>query len=265
MKTIQTTRKGAIRSKDVPVEILHLLNNGTIESVNLTEWLAVNHFELLEHVLSGYPEQLRVCRHNTAQLNSPSVRQLIIEIGRTLSKEMFSNPNPELFNYLVGHPSDSVRCWAAYIVGFNPLKSLGEKLSDIYVLAADKHFGVREIAWMALRDDVNNALLAAVNLLKEWAISDNENIRRFAVEILRPRGVWCKHIELVKTNPEIALPVLESVKADPSEYVRLSVGNWLNDAGKTNLDWVFQLCNRWAKENQSIETSKILKRARRNL
>lgn len=265
MKTVQTTRKGAIRSKDIPAEILQLLNNGLIESVNLTEWLAVNHFELMDHVLSAYPEQLRICRYHTAQLESPGVRQLIIEIARTLSNELYAHPNPELFNYLVGHPSDSVRCWAAYMIGFNPLKGLGGKLSDIYVLAADKHFGVREIAWMALRDEVNNALPAAVTLLKEWALSDQEYIRRFAVEILRPRGVWCKHIELLKINPAVALPVLESVKADQSQYVRLSVGNWLNDAGKTNPNWVFQLCNRWAEENHSVETSKILKRARRNL
>ena len=37
-------RKGAQKAVDIPSEVLSLLNAGRIETVNLTEWLAVDHF-----------------------------------------------------------------------------------------------------------------------------------------------------------------------------------------------------------------------------
>jgi len=36
-------RKGARKASDIPNDVLTLLNQGRIESVNLTEWQAVNH------------------------------------------------------------------------------------------------------------------------------------------------------------------------------------------------------------------------------
>jgi len=42
-------RKGARKAEDIPVKVLELLNNGKIETVNLTEWLAVDHLKLIEN------------------------------------------------------------------------------------------------------------------------------------------------------------------------------------------------------------------------
>lgn len=43
-------RKGATKLENIPQEVLELLNEGSIESVNLTEWLAVNHTALVATV-----------------------------------------------------------------------------------------------------------------------------------------------------------------------------------------------------------------------
>ena len=112
-------------------------------------------------------------------------------------------------------------------------------------MVADSHFGVREIIWMALRPEMSEHLDFSIAFLSHWAESEDENIRRFSTEALRPRGVWCAHIEALKEKPEVYLPILDKLKSDKAKYVQDSVGNWLNDASKTRPDFVTALCERW--------------------
>lgn len=162
------------------------------------------------------------------------------------------------------HISDSARCWAAYM-NKQHSSSLEEKLAYIQPFAADHHFGVREIAWMSVRESLSQQLDQSIEYLTEWAKSEDENIRRFSVEAIRPRGVWTKHIELLKEEPERALPILNHLKSDPSTYVQDSVGNWLNDASKTQPDWVRNLCEQWSKDSDTKATSRIVKKAKRTI
>ena len=74
-----------------------------------------------------------------------------------------------------------------------------------------------------------------------------------------------KHVCDLKSRPNLGLPILEPLKADPAKYVQLSVGNWINDAGKDNPDWALALCERWIDESNTEETLKITKRGLRNL
>lgn len=258
-------RKGATNVINIPAPVRSALNEGVLESVNLTEWLAVDHFELVQHVLADYPELLKAVQKNLSGLSAASVRTLVIEIGGALLSANKGQADSLLFNYLANHPADSVRCWAVYMVGLNPHLDLEMKLNAIRPFAADHHFGVRELAWMALRDDIAAELPKALNLLENWTIHTDENIRRFATEATRPRGVWCKHITALKEKPQLAIRLLESLKADPAVYVQLSVGNWLNDAGKTQPDWVMELCQSWTKGRENEHTLKIVKRATRNI
>ena len=43
-------RKGAQKVTEIPHDVLALLNAGTIPTVNLTEWLAVDHSQLVKRV-----------------------------------------------------------------------------------------------------------------------------------------------------------------------------------------------------------------------
>ena len=118
---------------------------------------------------------------------------------------------------------------------------------------------------MALRPVLDAQLPAAIQLLAQWTSHEDENVRRFTTEATRPRGVWCAHIQALKEQPELALPILEPLKSDAAVYVQNSVGNWLNDASKTRPDFVSALCANWLTSSPTAATKKIVKRARRTL
>jgi 3-methyladenine DNA glycosylase AlkC len=158
-----------------------------------------------------------------------------------------------------------VRCWATYLVGNNEKLSLQQMLQQIQPFAADKHFGVREIAWMAVRPTIAKNLKESISILATWTKAKDENVRRFASESTRPRGVWCAHIDALKENPALAINILQPLKADPAKYVQDSVGNWLNDASKTQPKFVTDLCKQWQKESKTKETDYIIKKALRSI
>ncbi|MFY0520018.1 DNA alkylation repair protein [Lysinibacillus sp. UGB7] len=262
-------RKGARKTSDIPSEILASLNRGLIESVNLIEWQAVDHPTLLEHVLPAFnlKVKLDVLLTEMANQNAVTGMKAIRTTSDLLTTAMIDESKAkklEILTYCSNHISDSVRCWAAFM-GKHSTQTLEEKLLFIRHFAADHHFGVREIAWMAIREDLSEDIDKSVALLTEWAIVDNENIRRFAVESIRPRGVWTKHIDILKQEPQKALPILDLLKADTSKYVQDSVGNWLNDASKTQANWVLAICEKWKKESEVSATDKIIKKATRTI
>ena len=262
-------RKGARKVNEIPKEVLQLLQQGKIESVNLTEWLAINHIELLKNVLPsiGLKNSLE---YIVGELEKQNVEtgMKVIRITGTLLDEIIIKENEgnkeDVLLKLSKHISDSVRCWAAFM-NKKSNNTLKDTLTYIRPFAADHHFGVREIAWMSIREDLSQNIEESVELLVEWAKSEDEYIRRFSVESIRPRGVWSKHIEILKQEPEKALPILNLLKSDLSKYVQDSVGNWLNDASKTKPDWVMNLCEEWEKDTDIKSTSRMIKKAKRTI
>jgi 3-methyladenine DNA glycosylase AlkC len=264
---IEPKRKGARSIKDITADIMVQLNAGKIESANLVEWLAIDQKKLLETVLSEWQRTayLLPILNGVETLKKPTITTINEAIGVGFLYQMTTNNDVDLLQKMAHHKADAVRCWATYVVGKNPKLTIAEMLAAIQPFAADTHFGVREIAWMAVRPFMTKNLTESLTILTTWTASDDENIRRFASESTRPRGVWCAHIDALKENPELALPILEPLKSDKSKYVQDSVGNWLNDASKTKGDFVANICEKWAKESPTKETNYIIKKALRTL
>lgn len=254
--------KPAKRISEIPNDWLNALNRGEVESRNLVEWLAVDQLALLEAVVGSakYPElKVAICR-DAAKLKKPGVNALMRCIGATLAEHV--SVDQAVWNTLITHASDSVRCWMCYALMALPDGHLADRLHRILPLVKDPHFGVREVAWMAFRPFIIDSPEAAVRELLPLTQSADANVRRFTSEATRPRGVWCAHIVRFKEHPEGAQPLLESLKYDDSRYVQDSVANWLNDASKTRPDFVLELTNRWRDDGVNPY---VLRRACRSI
>lgn len=81
--------------------------------------------------------------------------------------------------------------------------------------------------------------------MRRWAASDSEHVRRLASEGCRPRLPWGQALPMFKQDPSAVLELLETLRADPSLYVRKSVANNLNDIAKDNPGRVRETARRW--------------------
>lgn len=217
--TKSLARKGARTVATVDPKVLKQLEAGNLESANLTEGLAINMQKLMVAVAPTLPK-------STIDLEL-GVVQRMAQAGAALRAHKIN---------LSEHCSDTVRGWAAFAVGQDESMTASARLLAIKPFAADKHFGVREWAWMAVRAIVVANTPDTIKTLKPWACDKDANIRRFSSEATRPRGVWAASIPLLRKEPQHALPILDALKLDQDRYVEDSVANWLNDAAKDQAD-----------------------------
>jgi 3-methyladenine DNA glycosylase AlkC len=260
MKIKTLNRKGARRITERPSEVLVGLNQGKLASLNLVEALAINFYELL---LTIAPE---IGTESLPQALLPQQKQGVTQRMALAGEALLTTYGLEETRHrFKTHPSDTVRGWVCYAIAHEAGLSLTQRLTLIQPFADDTHFGVREWAWLAVRPQLLEQVETSIALLTSWASEPSENLRRFAIEGLRPRGVWCQQSDVLKASPELALPLLAPLRSDASRYVQDSVGNWLNDASKTQPAWVLTLCKQWLAESPTPETSYICKKAMRSL
>lgn len=225
------------------------LNQGA-ESKNLMETLAIDFNQLLL---------------NTLNIESPaSINGGILQRMQQARDVLINNLPFSSIYELRNHQSDTIRGLVCYVAAYQSLP-LSEKILLMQPLADDANAGVREWAWLSLRPNISDELITALELLVPLTNHTSENIRRFACEISRPRGVWCSSIEQLRQTPWLAESLIAPLKSDPALYVQKSVGNWLNDAAKDHPQWVTELMQEWQQLSQTKSTHYIAKRALRSL
>lgn len=261
-------RKGSPTTAGVPQPVRALLDAGLIETVNLAEWLVADQGALAAHVLPSLDlgQMVPAVADALARVDKPTAPRRLIAIASAMDSEVAGGSAlVRVVNSLSQHPSDIVRSWGCHLVGIRTDLDLKTKLDWIRPFATDRNMSVRECAWMAVRNDIATELDLALRCLEPFVWEPDPNLRRFATEVTRPRGVWCRHISALRDDPEKGLPLLDPLRADPARYVQNSVANWLNDASKTRPDWVRDVCNRWSTGTPAIETRYICRRALRTL
>lgn len=121
-------------------------------------------------------------------------------------------------------------------------------------------FGSSEFA---VRHFLRRDLQRTLAVMETWAKDKDEHVRRLASEGCRPRLPWSFQIEPLIADPAPVATILESLKADPSPYVRKSVANHLNDITKDHPAWVLDRIRGWSLED--ARTAWIVRHALRTL
>lgn len=270
----------------IPREVRERLSRGEESSRTLAEMLAIDFAVYLPIIEPRVREaDARACQ----EAGGGGITRRIAMAAEVLSRTAGETEADAdaLVNKLAAHPTDLARGIAAYVVGVRATANLAraksekarcavlrDALNAVRPLADDPHSGVREWAWMGVRGVIASDITHAIDVLEPWTRDASRNIRRFATEATRPRGVWCAHIAPLRADPSLGVPLLEPLKADPTKYVQDSVANWLNDASKDDEKFVRTLTSRWKKDAAKLAktnpaaakaTTRIITRALRTV
>ncbi len=98
----------------------------------------------------------------------------------------------------------------------------------------------------AIRPFIIHHRRATLARLHQWALDDDEHVRRLVSEGSRPRLPWWPQLTDFIADPTPTLALLERLKDDPSLYVRRSVANHLNDIGKDHPELLLARMEAWS-------------------
>ncbi|MEO0419777.1 MAG: DNA alkylation repair protein [Pseudomonadota bacterium] len=104
----------------------------------------------------------------------------------------------------------------------------------------------------------------ALNIISSWADDENLHVRRLVSEGTRPRLPWSIRLDVLVRDPSPMLPILKRLRDDPSDYVRRSVANHLNDIAKDHPNLVAETAKVWLKD-ASPDRKKLIRHACRTL
>jgi hypothetical protein len=145
--------------KKIAKEIIDQINAGTKESANLMEFLSADFQLLLQNTIPEFQFPESALEIGITKKHKIIAEQLNAQFGFTI------------FDKLENHNSDILRGLASYLLGEQNI-SFKEKLDLSKKLANDNNAGVREWAWIAIRNDFSadledNIKLMSVNWVGE--------------------------------------------------------------------------------------------------
>ena len=108
----------------------------------------------------------------------------------------------------------------------------------------------------AVRPFLEHHLDLTLASLREWTGSSDEAVRRLPSEGTRPHLPWAPKVQALVDDPEIGIGLLERLRHDPSETVRRSVANHLNDIARNHPERVVEICTAWSAD-PDVEPSMI--------
>lgn len=149
---------------------------------------------------------------------------------------------------------------AMAITEYVPRHGLSDVDRSLAALADLTRFGSAEFA---IRPFLAQDVAGTLRTMQAWSHHANDHVRRLASEGSRPRLPWGSRIAAFRHDPTLAAPILDTLRADSSAYVRKSVANHLNDIGKDRPDWLVAHLSDWS--DTDLRTAWIIRHALRTL
>lgn len=103
----------------------------------------------------------------------------------------------------------------------------------------------RLTAEFAIRRMLRADLARTLRVVERWTRHPDEHVRRLASEGTRPRLPWAIRVPGLLDSPELTRPLLDALYRDPSEYVRRSVANHVNDISHASPDLAVEVTAGW--------------------
>ena len=116
----------------------------------------------------------------------------------------------------------------------------------------------------AIRRLLSADLDRALSRIQAWTADPDPHVRRLASEGTRPYLPWAVRVAGLVARPGATVPILDSLHNDPSEYVRRSVANHLNDLARHAPGTVLELAARW-QDSDTPESAWIIRHGLRTL
>ncbi|MFE5807515.1 DNA alkylation repair protein [Streptomyces sp. NPDC056491] len=104
----------------------------------------------------------------------------------------------------------------------------------------------------------------ALAVVQKWTADPDPHVRRLASEGTRPRLPWAAQLSAFVADPRPAVPVLDALYRDPSEYVRRSVSNHLNDISRDHPALAVDTAARWLAAPEAT-TDRVVRHGLRTL
>ena len=138
----------------------------------------------------------------------------------------------------------------------------GAAFDDAMALLAD--LTSRLTSEFAIRSLLDQDLDRGLAIIETWAQSDNDDIRRLASEGTRAFLPWATRVRGLLLHPRATLPIITALYRDPSEYVRRSVANHLNDLSRQQPEIVLETARAWLHQPDE-HTLRLVTRGLRTL
>lgn len=203
-------------------------------------------------------------RISPAQLEPLSLRQRTDLVAAALEQAVPGELAPAVRGVLTDPGFEG---WAVWPVGEAvTTRALAagteEAFDDAMALMAE--LTGRLTAEFPIRRLLEHDLERALTIVQTWTRSPDEHVRRLASEGTRAYLPWAIRVRALVAAPEATLPILDALRRDPSDYVRRSVGNHLNDLSRHAPDVVVATAARWLADPDA-KTLAVVKRGLRTL
>ncbi len=109
----------------------------------------------------------------------------------------------------------------------------------------------------AIRPYLEHHLHLTRTYLDRWVDDPDEAVRRLPSEGTRPLLPWGPKVRSLIDDPEIGLTALRALRHDPSETVRRSVANHLNDLAKANPRLVIDTLRDWTERPDPVDPGMV--------